>query len=288
LEDEVGRLEPGETRQLELRLTAARPGKVNNLLTAQGDANLRAEHQQEFEVIAPQLDIALEGPSRRYLEREATYELAVSNPGTAPANQVELVVYLPEGLDFVEANNAGHFEPTSRTVHWKLEELPSGETGSVELVAMPVEAGEYRLRYSGAASKGISVEKEHEVAVEGIAAILFEVVDVDDPVETGGETAYEIRVLNQGSKAATNVQIVATLPEGMRPVAAEGPTAHTLQPNQVVFEGLARLAPKADTTYRIRVQGLQPGDQRVRVQLLTDQMQTPVTKEESTRVYSDE
>jgi hypothetical protein len=48
------------------------------------------------------------------------------------------------------------------------------------------------------------------------------------------------------------------------------------------------LAPKADTTYRVRVQGLRSGDLRLRVQLLTDEMSTPVTKEESTRVYSDD
>jgi hypothetical protein len=74
----------------------------------------------------------------------------------------------------------------------------------------------------------------------------------------------------------------------MRPIAAEGPTRNTINGNQVFFEGLARLAPKADTTYRIRVQGLQPGDLRIRVQLLTDEIRTPVTKEESTRVYADE
>ena len=33
--------------------------------------------------------------------------------------------------------------------------------------------------------------------------------------------------------------------------------------------------------------GLRPGDHRIRVQLLSDEMDAPVTKEESTRVYSD-
>jgi hypothetical protein len=54
-----------------------------------------------------------------------------------------------------------------------------------------------------------------------------------------------------------------------------------------VFEPLPRLAPKADTTYRIRVQGIQPGDLRLRVELSTDEISQPVNKEESTRVYSD-
>jgi len=288
LEYEVGNLAPKESRQLNLILVAARPGPVKNLLTARGDANLKAQDQLDLEVIAPQLDIAVAGPKRRYLEREATYQVMINNPGSAPARQVELVAHLPSGLKFLNANNAGHYEAETRTVHWMLEELPTKESGTVELTAMPVEAGQQKIRVRGTAEQGLSVEKEQPVLIEGIAAILFEVVDVDDPIEAGGETTYEIRVLNQGSKAATNVRVAALLPTDMRPTAAEGPTKHVIDANRVLFEGLSRLAPKADTTYRVRVQGLQPGDQRIRVQLLTDQIRTPVTKEESTRVYSDE
>ena len=82
----------------------------------------------------------------------------------------------------------------------------------------------------------------------------------------------------------------AALPPEMRPLAAEGPPGirHAIDGNTVVFESLARLAPKADTTYRVRVQGLQPGDLRINVQLIADELQDWVTKQESTRVYADE
>lgn len=289
LEYNVGDLPPGESRKLELTLVANRPGPAVNLLVARGDGNLHTESRAQLEVVAPQLEVALNGPKRRYLEREATYELSVSNPGTAAAQQVELVAYLPKGLKFVSANNAGHYEETDQTVHWLLEELPSNETGKVELVTMPIEAGQQQLRLKGTTEKGLTAEHEQEVIIEGIAAILFQVADVSDPIEVGGETTYEIRVVNQGSKAATNVRVAVTLPPQMRPISAEGATRHVVENNRVVFEGLARLAPKADTTYRVRVQGVQPGDLRAQVQLLTDEMQgSPVTKEESTRVYSDQ
>jgi uncharacterized repeat protein (TIGR01451 family) len=118
--------------------------------------------------------------------------------------------------------------------------------------------------------------------------VTFEVLDVNDPIETGGTTSYEIRVVNQGTKAATNVRLATVLPAGMQPVEAQGPVAHLLDGRQVVFEPLARLAPKADTTYHVRVRADQAGDMRVRVQLLSDEMQSPVTKEESTRVFGNE
>jgi len=74
----------------------------------------------------------------------------------------------------------------------------------------------------------------------------------------------------------------------LKAIAATGPTRYAIEDGRVVFSPLPNLAPKADTTYQIKVQALRKGDQRVRVQLQTDDMNTPVTKEESTRVYADE
>jgi uncharacterized repeat protein (TIGR01451 family) len=242
----------------------------------------------QMEVVAPKLDIALEGPKKRYLERPATYQLSVSNPGTAAAQGVELAAYLPPGMKFVSANNQGHYDEASRAVYWKLEQLPTRETGTVELVALPVEAGQQSIKLRGAAQRVQTVEKEQPVVIEGISAVMFQVSDSVDPIEVGGEATYEVRVVNQGSKAASNVRLTAVLPGELQPLAAEGPTRHAVQGNSVLFEGLARLAPKAETSYRVRVKGVRPGDLRARFQLQTDEMQSPVTKEESTQVYADE
>ncbi|MBN1851917.1 MAG: DUF11 domain-containing protein [Pirellulales bacterium] len=288
LEYEIGTLQAGETRKLDLVLTAEQAGIVHNRLVAQGDANLHVESTLDFEVIAPDLRVSIDGPSRRYLEREATYVVAVDNPGTASAKDIELVTRLPKGMQFVKANNLGEYDASSHTVHWSLAELPPNERGTVELVMLAVEAGEQRLQVETKAAQGLADQTEQPVVVEGLAAIMFEVVDVDDPIEVGGETSYEVRVVNQGSKTATNLQVVAILPPGMTATDANGPVQHQIDQGQVIFAPLARLAPKADTTYRVDVQGIQPGDQRFRVQVTTSEVQQPITKEESTRVYTDQ
>jgi len=288
LEYTVGDLKPGESRKLELPLKAERAGLVTNVLLARDEGNLRVEDKIELEVLAPQLDVTVEGPKRRYLERQAVYQVSVSNPGTAPAKQVELAVRLPEGLKFVRANNAGYYEESTHTVHWRLEELPANETGSVELVTIPVEIGRHALKLRGTAQKGLVVEKEQPVIVEGIAAIHFQVSDTVDPLEVGGETIYEVRVTNQGTKAAGNVRLSVLLPPQLQPLAAEGPSSHVLEANRIVFDSLAQLPPKAETIYRVRVKAVHTGDLRTRFQLTTDDMQLPVVKEESTRVFGDE
>ncbi|MEN6407581.1 MAG: hypothetical protein ABFC77_14055 [Thermoguttaceae bacterium] len=288
LEYEVGDLKPGETRKLELPLAARRPGRSTNWLTARGDGSLRAESRLDIEVLAPQLDVAVDGPRRRYLERQATYTLSVKNPGTAPAKQVELAAELPAGLKFVSANNAGYYEESTRTVHWRLEELPAREIGSVTMVTLPVEAGQHAIRLRGSAQKGLVAEKQQPVLVEGVAAVLFQVADTADPIGLGEETTYEVRVVNQGSKAASNVRLTALLPPELKATAVEGPTRYSAESDRITFDGLAQLAPKDEAVFHIRAKALRAGDLRARFQLLTDDLQTPVNKEESTRVYADE
>ncbi len=290
LEYPVGNLKPGESRKVDLPLTATRPGPINNVLVVRGDGNLQAEDKRAIEIIAPALDVAMEGPKKRYLEREATYQFSVKNPGTAAARQVELVAYLPAGLKFVNANNAGSYDSSSRSVRWRLEELPANEEGSVELVTLPIEAGQQAIRLRGTAQKGLSVEKEQPITVEGIAAVLFNVNTSTNPIQVGGTTKYEVHVSNKGSKASSNVRLVVELPPQLEATSADGPTraAPPDSAGRVTFDALARLAPKAEATYAIAVKATKAGDLRARFQLQTDEMQSPITKEEGTQVFGDE
>jgi len=285
LEYDVGVLRPRESRQLELILTAARAGVYEPVIIGRAEGNLRTESRQRMQVLAPQVELSVVGAPRRYLEREAVYQISITNVGSAPAKGVVLLAEVPSGMKFVSADNHGYYEQSTRTVSWRLAELPVQTTGTVKLTLLPEELGQKILRISCSAERLPTVEKEHPVEIEGIVALNFQVTDTIDPVEKQGETTYEIRVVNQGSKAARNVQLEALLLPQMRVVAAEGPARHVVEEGRVRFEPLGQLAPKAEATFRIRVQCLQPGDLRMRVQLLAEEMDRPVVKEESTRVY---
>jgi len=288
LEFEIGTLKAGETRELELVLLAEKAGKTVNVLSARADGNLQVQQQVEFEVIAPELTVDLNGPERRYLERPATYEVSVENPGTAAAHDVQIITKLPKGMRFVRANNMGEYDAATHAVYWSLAELPEGERGTVELVAMPIETGPQTLEVESRAGEGLSDQTQREIVVDGLAAIMFELRDLEDPIEVGGETGYEIRVVNQGTKGAANVQIAVNLPPGMQLVSAEGETQHTAQHGKILFDPISELAPKADTIYRLRVKGMQPGDQRIMVEVSTDDVSQPIRREESTHVFGDD
>ena len=288
LEFEVGTLRAGETRKMELVLTAEKAGPVVNRIIARGDGDLEVEQEIKFEVIAPSLEIGVEGPRRRYLNKPASYTVHIGNPGTATAKDIELTTKLPKGMRFVRANNLGEYDSTTHAVYWSLAELGEGDVGAVKLTTLPTVAGDHELKIEGKASQGLEDQTIQHILVEGIAAVTFKVTDLEDPIEVGGETTYEIHVLNEGSKAATDVQVTATLPSGMSVVSAEGKTAYAIQSQTVVFEPLESLAPKADTTFRVTAQGVQPGHQRLTVQIGHSELTKPLRTEESTRVFGNE
>ena len=288
LEFDVGTLKPGETRDLELSLTAAEAGSVTNILTARGEGNLQTEVQTQFDVIAPEIAVSMAGPKRRYLERNATHNISVSNPGTASAKEIELVAVLPQELKFVSANNNGQFDPATHSVYWSLEELPAKETGTVTLTTLPVKPGDAKLLIRSKAQENLADEREEVVEIDGIAAVSFQLSDASDPIEVNGQTTYEVRVTNQGTKAASNVQLVALLPAEMKGVSADGPARYRIEGQRVVFEPLRQLPAKGETIYKLTAQALQPGDLRLQVQLSSDEIRDPITKEESTRVYGNE
>ncbi|MHB0959266.1 MAG: hypothetical protein ACYC0X_23660 [Pirellulaceae bacterium] len=287
LEHEIGTLRPQESRRLSLVLDATEPGLHDNRLVVRGDGNLFEEDLRKIEVVTPKLEISMQGPALRYLDRQATYVVRLANAGTAPARNVELVTYLPKGMKYITSDNHGQYDSQTHAVYWSLEELPAEKQGDVQVTVLPIEPGIHKLKADGHAELGLQHMCEHEVVVEGLAELSFSVADVADPIEVGSDTAYEIRVLNRGSKADSDIRLLAELPPGITPTRGDGPVQATVQGGQVVFSPLARLAPNEEAIYKIHATGEATGDHVIRVQLQSAELRVPVTKEEITRVYTD-
>jgi uncharacterized repeat protein (TIGR01451 family) len=288
LEFEVGTLRAGESKPLELVLTAEQAGRINNIMVARGDANLEVQANCEFEVIAPALKVSIDGPSMRYLDRPATYTVTIQNPGTASAKELQLITQLPPGLKFKNADSYGEYDAATHSVHWSLAELPANESGTVQLTALPVAAGEHKVQVATRAEQGLEDRTETSIKVEGLVALSFEVKAADGAVEIGGETTYEVTVVNQGSKAAANVRVQVAMPEGLRAIQGEGSSQAIVQPQQAAFAPLPQLAPQTEAKFRVKVQGLRAGDQRAKIMVTADEVPEPITKEQSTRVYADQ
>jgi len=290
VEYDLGNLAPNESRSLQVVCVTKSAGEQRCTAVATAEGTLTAEATTAVEVVVPRLEFAIVGPKLRYLERPATFVLRVTNPGSAPAGNVTISDQIPQGFKFLNASGGGRYDFGTRSVSWFLGDVPPGQAREVNLELSAINPGEHKQTAVVLAARGLKVDAEAVTRVEGLSALLMELVDLDDPLEVGAETAYEIRVTNTGSKTETNLQLTCTLPDQMEFRGARCPPncQHHVRGKEVTFDPLPKLAPRADAIYRVNVRGLAPGDVRFRACIRADGLTTPVLKEESTKVYGDE
>jgi uncharacterized repeat protein (TIGR01451 family) len=287
LDNLIGNLAPGEIRRQMLRMQAVEPGIVQNLIRLVSDDGLTAEHMVNIEVIAPKLNVAVNGPARRFLERQANYQVDIANAGTADATNVEIVVQLDRGFTFVSTGNHGIYDPSRHAVTWSLPSLPAGAAGSVPLTLLPVEQGARILKIEARSDLNATASNEHEVMVETFAQLDFQFTNPGGPIEVGSDTSYEVHVSNSGSANDGNIQVQLMLPPGLELVSSESDSQSDGR-GGVVFAPRAQLAPGADFLHRIQVRATAPGTHIVKAIVISDQQKVAVTKEVSTLVYADQ
>jgi uncharacterized repeat protein (TIGR01451 family) len=284
---DLGSLSPGEKRNVRLALTAAAGGEQLLVIDAKAGAELAEQSQSLVTVLAPKLEIAVTGPSLRYLGRDARYSVSVANKGAATTDNVRAMYAVPEGFEFQSATRGGKCDESRRIVSWFVGSVKSNETIELSLKLRPVKPGEFTHAARVVSEHGEIAEAQAETRIEGTASLLLKVADLDDPVETGKETAYEITIQNDGSKEAQNVGLSIELPVGVKLVDVQGPSTHIAENGLVVFKSLPKLPPGKTATYRLFVRGMEEGNQRLRARLTSDSIHEPLTIEELTRFYAE-
>jgi uncharacterized repeat protein (TIGR01451 family) len=284
---EVGSLNPGESRLVRLPLVAVAGGEQEVLIRATGGNDLRQDLATKINVIAPSVKVALEGPSLRYVGRKATYVITATNDGGGPSNNVRVCHKLPEGFKFLRADKGGEYDETSRTVNWFIGHMETKESLQLRLEASTLQIGSHLQTVAAITEQGTRSEAKFETVVDGTASLEVEIVDQNDPVEVGAETAYEIHVRNDGSKAAQNVGLACELPAAMELLRAEGASEGQHEKGHVTFRPLATLEPGKTAIFRVYVRGRTEGSHRFRARLTSDSVKEPLMYEEMTKFYAE-
>jgi uncharacterized repeat protein (TIGR01451 family) len=284
---EVGDLAPGESQRYEIEFTAVEAAKVSNVIRATSHNAATSESSQPMEVRAPKLQLQLNGPRIRYLERPAPFEAVIENVGTAVARDLYIVAYLPRGLHFSSASNEGTYLPDQHAIAWNLAELAAGTRAKTEFMALPVEEGKSLVRMTSDA-EGLGVENiEREVQVEGQSELTFDIDDDHDPIETNGVTTYTVNLTNIGTRPDQNVVLSVEIPDGSSLEQVESAVKYRVQGRAVLFDPYPVLPPKDRAVVKIRVRHGREGTPVFRSSLQSDLRPVPVLKEESTKVYVD-
>jgi uncharacterized repeat protein (TIGR01451 family) len=287
IEFDMGNLGPKETRTVQLVCATKAGGEQKCEGTAEAGADLRARDRCLIDVVTPRLDLEVSGPKLRYIDRKAVYSFKVTNPGNGPATNVTLTDVIPAGFKFTGASDGGQADAALRTVSWMIGDLAPAQSKEVKLEVVATNPGEHHHQVSAQAARGVKVNSDIQTRVEGASSLLLEVVDTEDPIEVGAETTYEVRITNTGSKAEADIKLVGILPDKMQLKSATGPTRFQKKEQEIVFEALPKLEPKADAIYRITVKAMAAGDVRFKAQITSASLTEPVMEMESTRIYED-
>lgn len=281
---EVGRLAPGESRSVEYQVTARAAGRHCNRAVATA-GGLREEAESCVTVGEARISIDKTGPAQRYVNLPATYSIMVVNTGSTALQNVVVTDPLPAQMSFVSAGQGGRL--VNNQVQWSLGALEPGASRTVDVILRAQQAGRICNRAMVTADRGITAQSEFCTTFIGVSALLLEVVDSDDPVETGATTSYIILVRNQGTQQATNIRIEAIVPNQMGITRVSGPADHRKQEQRVTFNPV-NLDPRGEARYTVYVKAFQAGQVRFRAILTADQLTAgPVTEEESTNIYAD-
>lgn len=282
---EPGTLAAKEGRQFRFPVRALETGE-RTLVVGALAGTLGDEARATTRVRAPRLAVDCGAPLEVPLGRPVEVCLAVGNLGDAPETRVVLTLPVPEGADVERLTGDGRL--ADGVITWALPELaPEGvekccatfrtrQPGGLNFVAT--------VRGACAPEAGTTCSTR----VTGIPAVLLEVVDLADPVSVGDQVTYEIRVTNQGSAPLTRVRLVCHLPEGQTFASGSGQTPLTGASGTertLSTEPLPVLEPGTTATWQVTVRAIAGGEQRVLVELTSDQFARPITELESTTQY---
>ncbi len=293
IEAPLSNLPAGQTKTLTLECVAAKAGAQQCTLTVFADTNPGESAKANVNLVEPLLVAKQTGPAKCLVKAEPTYQIDLTNPGTATTDPISVWTTIPEGFEVVQASDGGTFVPTNKAVGWKLNGLTAGGNKSLTLKLRSVGPADAVIRTvaqatpEGGKGKGLEVKCDTQVKAEGVPALRFEVIDVEDPVEVGKEAMYEIKVTNQGTGPCTNVVVVGELGDGTTFSSASGPTTGRAAGNVVTFEALANLPVKGEAVFKVKVKGTTAGDSRFKAKVACDQIKTAVSKEENTRFYKE-
>lgn len=282
---DVGTLHSGESREITVDVKADRTGIFDNAASAVASGGLSADSNSTSTLVTqPVLSVTKTAPSKRYIGRNITYNIKVTNEGNGPAVNTSLDDCIPTNTSMVSVSDGG--TSTGKGALWNLGTLQPQDSREVSITVRADSLGEAENCVVASAECAEAVTDCATTMISGISAILLEVIDIADPIEIGGIETYEIAVTNQGSATDSGISIVCTLEAGtMEYVSSDGPTAASAVGNTVTFAPLAALAPKQRVTWKVHVKAVGEGDVRFGVSLKSDQIQRTVNETESTNFY---
>ncbi|MEX2140859.1 MAG: hypothetical protein WD894_16465 [Pirellulales bacterium] len=284
---QIGTIKAGDSKVIEVELTARQAGQVVIHAAATAEGGLQAEVTEEVTVRRAELALKIVGAKARYAGTVASYHVEVVNSGNAPAEDVQVVAALPAGAKFLNATSGGQASADGAKVHWTIPTVRDGGNVVLELKCQVNNPGVNRLAVQSTAVGELSAATEDVCQVEALADLRLDVIEPKGPIAVGADVSYEIRLVNRGSKSASDVKVMGYFSGKIDPITATG-GEHRLVPGIVIFKPIAALPPGGEAMFKITAVAKASGHHMFKAEVVCETAGAKLGSEHTTLFYGDE
>ncbi len=279
---EIGDLAAGKAIDIDLELTAVKPGQHVNRAIVKSGKGTTVETAASVEVVEAK-GLVIQSPASRPqpVGQKTSHEFTVTNESSQPIRGAAVNVILPQELAFVSASDDGVFTKASNSIRWNLPVVQPNETATLSTTVIPRNYGVHRSRVQLIQPDQPMEQTDSLVEASGIAALRLTIETAPATVLPGEDFVVEFSVLNKGTGPDSNVKFSLILPTGVDFVSARGPVRN-LPPKAAVggraigFATIPEIGERASVDFQVTLRSKSAGRPKIRAELRSDQLNDAV------------
>jgi uncharacterized repeat protein (TIGR01451 family) len=284
---EIGELPAGQAVDIELELTAVKPGQHVNRAIVKSGKNSKVETAAAVEVVEAK-GLTIQSPSSRPqpVDQKTSHDIRVTNESSQPISGAAVNVILPPELAFVSASDNGAFTKTSNSIRWILAAVQPGVTVTLSTTVVPKTYGVHSSQVQLIQPDQPMEQSDSVVEASGVAVLRLTIENAPATVLPGEDFVVDFSIVNRGTGPDSNVQFNLVLPTGVDFVSARGPVRN-LAPKTAVggravgFATIPEIGERASVDFKVTLRSRDAGRPKIRAEVRSDQLTDVVAKEEA-------
>lgn len=281
---EIPKLQPGERKVIEYRVTAREAKDVFTLTSVSGQKMTPDKPAEaRTQVLVPGIKVELSGPPGVVAAGEsAKYEIVVRNTGTLPSTSVKVTGTIPADCKPTMKTEGGQIYRDS--VVWTVPRLEAGEAQSFRYGVKASTTGRRVVVASASDARGMKGNQEVATVFAGTAALVWETVFNPQTVQVGKQGTFTVKVKNDGGEPARGVLLRIDLPDEV--TCYQTTPATRVEGNAVGFAA-AEIPAYGEKTYTLTIQGAKAGQAWFKIKLAAESLgDRPMQTEKMVEVIS--
>jgi uncharacterized repeat protein (TIGR01451 family) len=264
---EIAKLQPGERKLIEYRVTPRESKDVFTLTSVTGSKVVSDRPAEaRTQVLVPGLKVTLTGPTGVVnAGGSAEYEIVVRNTGTLPSTNLKVTGTIPADCKPTKKTDGGLLYRDS--IVWTLPRLEPGEAQSYRFAVKASTSGSRVVVGSASDARGQRASQELRTAFLGAAALSWETKFDPPTVAVGKQGTFTVKVKNGGGEVARNVRVQVEVPDAVT-VVQTTPTVRVT--NGVVAFAADTVPAYGEVTYTLTFQGAKSDQASFRARMSAD------------------